>query len=96
LISAAVGLAAAVAHADDGGRKEMLGLAATAQIAVIPVWLGLVTVLGVPRTEETGVVATRTLTLFLNITIVIVSSLAAYVAIGAIPSTIRRIRTDGA
>ncbi|MBV9216005.1 MAG: hypothetical protein JO053_07490 [Acidobacteria bacterium] len=95
VISAAVGVAAALAHSDDGGRKEMIGLAATAQIAVIPVWLGLAAILGVPPTEAQGTPAAMLWTLVNNILIVITSSLVTYIAIGAIPVSIRRIRTKG-
>jgi hypothetical protein len=42
LISCAVGVAAGLATVDDVGRREMIGLAATAQIAIIPAWLGVV------------------------------------------------------
>src|SRR5207244_1628323 len=41
LISFAVGVAGALATGDDVGRREMIGLAATAQVAIIPVWFGL-------------------------------------------------------
>src|SRR5439155_4657848 len=46
VFSLAVGIAAGLATADDVGRREMIGLAATAQIAIIPAWLGLCLVLG--------------------------------------------------
>jgi hypothetical protein len=51
LISCAVGVAAGLATVDDVGRHEMIGLAATAQIAIIPAWLGLCLVLGFPGAE---------------------------------------------
>src|SRR5256714_14663215 len=41
LLSAVVGMAGGLATTDDVGRREMIGLAATAQIAIIPTWIGL-------------------------------------------------------
>lgn len=82
-ISLAVGVAAALANTDDGGRRELIGLAAAAQVAVIPAWLGTCAVLGVPATSSPGEVAARIGTLFLNIVVVIVASLATYIALNA-------------
>jgi hypothetical protein len=41
MLSALVGLAAALADVDDAGKKEMLGLAATSQLAVLATWSSL-------------------------------------------------------
>ncbi|WP_029033392.1 hypothetical protein [Salinimicrobium terrae] len=41
LISMAVGIAAGLAAVDDAGRRELIGLAATAHISVYPIWFGL-------------------------------------------------------
>ncbi len=49
LVSGVVGIAGALATADDVGRREMIGLAATAQIAIVPAWLGLCLILGFPQ-----------------------------------------------
>jgi hypothetical protein len=38
LISLVVGVAAGLATSDDVGRREMIGLAATAQVAIVPTW----------------------------------------------------------
>lgn len=45
-IGAVVGAAAAVASADDAGRHELIGLAATAHLSVLPVWAGITAVTG--------------------------------------------------
>jgi len=45
-IGAVVGAAAAIASADDAGRRELIGLAATAHLSVLPVWAGVVAVTG--------------------------------------------------
>jgi hypothetical protein len=84
VISLAVGIAAALANLDDAGRREMIGLAATAQIAVIPVWLGVSTVLGFPAAATQHDIWERVLVLFLNIIIVTGTSLITYVALSAL------------
>jgi hypothetical protein len=80
LISLAVGVAAALATADDVGRREMIGLAATAQIAIIPAWLGSCLVLGFPVADATRP-SQRVLALLLNIIAIIIAALFTYAAI---------------
>lgn len=80
LISLAVGIAAGLATADDVGRREMIGLAATAQIAIIPAWLGLCLVLGFPAADATPP-RTRVLALLLNIFAIVIAALGTYAAI---------------
>jgi hypothetical protein len=84
IISCAVGVAAALANTDDGGRRELIGLAATAQIALIPVWFGVCAVLGVPATSAPADVMIKVGTLFLNIVVVTGSSLATYLLLNAV------------
>ena len=83
-ISFSVGVAAALANSDDGGRRELIGLAAAAQIAVIPVWLGVCLVLGFPVSDAQDQPVGRLATLLLNILMILAGSLATYIAIGAI------------
>jgi hypothetical protein len=80
LISFAVGIAAGLATADDVGRREMIGLAATAQIAIIPAWLGLCLVLGFPAAEPTPP-QHRALALLANIGAIVVAAWCTYAAI---------------
>lgn len=80
LISFAVGIAAGLASADDVGRREMIGLAATAQIAIIPAWLGLCLVLGFPALDGTTPLR-RVLALLLNIIAIVIAALCTYAAI---------------
>jgi divalent metal cation (Fe/Co/Zn/Cd) transporter len=91
IISLAVGIAAALANTDDGGRRELIGLAATAQIAVIPVWLGVGFVLGFPAAATHVDILEKVLALFLNLLIVTAASLVTYLSLNAIggarPST---------
>jgi hypothetical protein len=80
LFSFAVGVAAGLATADDVGRREMIGLAATAQIAIIPAWLGLCLVLGFPAADSTPP-ARRMIGLLLNIVAIVIAALGTYAAI---------------
>src|SRR6185436_3649279 len=80
LISCAVGIAAGLATADDAGRREMIGLAATAQIAIIPAWLGLCLVLGFPVTDATPP-SRKLLSLVLNIAAIIAAAFVTYALI---------------
>ena len=41
LLSMTIGIAAGLGAIDDAGRRELIGLAATAHIAVYPIWFGL-------------------------------------------------------
>ena len=77
LISAAVGIAAGLATADDVGRREMIGLAATAQIAILPVWFGVSFVFGFPAVDSASP-AERALSFAANVGIIIVTSLCTY------------------
>jgi hypothetical protein len=94
LISLAVGVAAALANTDDVGRRELIGLAATSQIAIVPAWLGLCTVLGISPTEGSGVIEKRLLSLAINILCVIVASLATYIAIRVPKDSLRMINDE--
>jgi hypothetical protein len=82
LISLAVGIAAGLATTDDVGRRELIGLAVSAQIVIIPVWFGICFVFGFPATTGTGEIQTRALTFFINVLTVIISSLAVYILQG--------------
>lgn len=79
LISLAVGVAAALATVDDVGRREMIGLAATSQVAIIPVWFGVCLVFGFPAVSGVPP-GKRGLSLALNIVAIAVASLITYAA----------------
>ena len=83
LISLAVGIAAGLANSDDVGRREFLGLAATAQIAIVPVWFGICFVFGFPATDSQSEIAARAFGFALNVLTIIVSSLLVYIGLGA-------------
>ena len=95
LISCVVGIAAGLATADDVGRREMIGLAATAQVAIVPVWLGLGWVLGFPVLDATPP-SRRVLGLVLNIAIIVLASLVTYALIGVKGSALKCFKTDEA
>ena len=78
LITAAVGIAAGLAAIDDVGRRELIGLAAAAQLGIIPVWLGVTLVFGTsPGTNESEIY-TRILTFALNVLMLLLGSVAIY------------------
>ncbi|MDQ6786282.1 MAG: hypothetical protein M3033_05625 [Acidobacteriota bacterium] len=78
LISLAVGVGAGFATTDDVGRRELLGLAATAQIVLIPVWFGISFVFGFSQTENSSHIAERALAFVINASTIIVVALATY------------------
>ena len=91
LISLAVGIAAGLANIDDVGRRELIGLAATAQIALIPVWFGVCAVLGFPATTGESEITNRALSFFVNILTIIIASLAVYVLTGAASRSLAKV-----
>jgi len=80
-----------LANSDDVGRREFLGLAATAQIAIVPVWFGICFVFGFPTTTDQNEITTRALGFGLNVLTIIIASLATYILLGA---TNRRLPDD--
>ena len=80
VISLVVGVAAGLATADDVGRREMIGLAATAQVAIVPTWLGIALILGFPVADPTPP-KTRALSLLVNITGIVIASFLTYAAL---------------
>ena len=94
LISLAVGVAAGLANTDDVGRREMIGLAATAQIAIIPVWFGICFVFGFPSTVNQDEITNRALGFGLNVLTIIFASLATYVLLGAASRSFANIETE--
>jgi hypothetical protein len=91
LISLAVGVAAVLANVDDVGRRELIGLAATAQIAIIPVWFGICLVFGFPTTTNQTEIINRALGFGLNVVTIIISSLATYVLLGAASRSLAKV-----
>jgi hypothetical protein len=80
LLSLAVGLAAAFGTVDDAGRREMLGLAAASQLALLPCWLGLSfgTSMSVPDKELAG----RLASIFINPLVLAFAAAVGYAVLG--------------
>ena len=76
-IALVVGVAGGLATADDVGRREMIGLAATAQVAIIPVWFGACLVLGFPAANPSPP-GRRAIGLVANIATIAVAALVTY------------------
>jgi hypothetical protein len=93
LISGAVGTAASFATVDDVGGREMIGLAATAQIAIIPSWLGSCLVLGFPA-FNVNPVSDILLGLLLNVLAIVVTSFITYGVLRVKGSALRCFTTD--
>lgn len=86
LISAVVGIAAALSSADDAGRRELIGLAATAQVVLLPAWLGISLVFGFPA--DTSVVQ-RVATFGAIVATIVAAAVATYAAIGVRGQSVR-------
>lgn len=80
LISLAVGIAGALANTDDVGRRELIGLAATAQIAIVPVWFGIKTIFGFAESQSK--LLERAASLPLSVAIIIIAALITYLLLG--------------
>jgi hypothetical protein len=78
LLSLAVGIAAVLANVDDIGKRELIGLAATSQIAVIPVWFGICFVFGFPTILNGQEIMMRALTFLINILVILIVSFGVY------------------
>ena len=94
LISLAVGVAAGLANADDVGSRQLIGLAATAQIAIVPVWFGICFVFGFPSTTNEDEITTRALGFGLNVFTIIAASLATYVLLGAASRSLEKVKVN--
>jgi hypothetical protein len=81
LLSLVIGIAAGLATADDTGRREMIGLAATSQITILAVWLGITLGLGLPEADR-AVLGQRVAMLLLNVGTVVVAAAVAYGRLG--------------
>jgi hypothetical protein len=83
-ISAIVAVVASLATGDIVGRREFIAMAAAAQFAIYPAWLGIMLVLGLPDASTVG---QRLLTFGVNVVTMLVVSAAAYLFV--------RYRTEG-
>jgi hypothetical protein len=82
IISLAVGIASGLAIIDDTGKREMIGLAASSQIAIIPVWLGICLIFGLPAGSDTNDVLTHILSLIINSAAIIIGAVTVHIFTG--------------
>jgi hypothetical protein len=94
LIALAVGVAAGLANIDDVGNRAMIGLAATAQIAIVPVWFGVCFVLGFPITTGESEITTRAVSFIVTIFTIVLASLATYVLLGAASRQLQNVKSE--
>jgi len=93
LISLVVGVAAGLATADDVGRREMIGLAAVAQIAILPTWFGIWLVFG-SAADGSMAPAARALMLLVNVSTIVIAALGTYALLGLHGSGLARSPED--
>jgi len=92
LISVAVGVGAGFANIDDAGQRQLIGLAATAQIAVIPVWFGICAVFGFPGTVGRREIIEHGATFFVNTLTMIAVPFVVYTLTKAANRALKKTR----
>lgn len=94
LISLGVGIAAGLANSDDVGNRAMIGLAAGAQIAIVPVWFGVSLILGFSSTTAESEIINRAISFPVVVVTIIIASLTAYVLLGAASRQLKNVNTS--
>jgi hypothetical protein len=87
LIALIVGIAAGLASADDAGRRELIGLAATAHITVLPAWLGIALVFGL---LEAKTIEERLLSFGISVGTLTIASAGTFALLGMSGDGLRR------
>jgi hypothetical protein len=77
VLSLIVGIAGAIGSGDDSGRRELIGLAAASQVALVPAWLGISLVSGFDEPAG-GVLRERLLGFALNAAALVAAAAGAY------------------
>jgi hypothetical protein len=90
LISLAVGVAAALATVDDVGRRELIGLASAAQLAILPAWFGIAFIFGVSATESASP-AQRAVTFLVNVGTIVAAACGTYAFLRVRGAAVRRL-----
>ena len=85
---------AGFANIDDAGQRQLIGLAATAQIALVPVWFGIALVFGFPPNESQNQIIERAASFFLNTLTMIVVTFVIYTLTKAASSALKNIQTE--
>jgi hypothetical protein len=94
IISIAVGFAAVLASADDSGKRELIGLAATSQVAIVPVWFGISFVFGFSPTISNTETYMRAGGLVLNTLMIIVAAAITFFFCGILRRSLGRIPAE--
>jgi hypothetical protein len=89
IICIAVGIAAGLAAIDDAGRRELIGLAAAAQIGMLPVMLGIGIVYGTPTSGLS--LAARAGSLLANVATITISLMITHYVTNVV-GKIHRVR----
>jgi len=84
VIAIIVGVAAALGMADDSGRHELIGLAATAHTTILPAWFGMSLIYGFP---EASVTRERLISFALSVSMIILAA--------ALTFALLKMRGDG-
>ncbi|SFH14313.1 DUF389 domain-containing protein [Pontibacter chinhatensis] len=87
VLASLIGIAAALGAMDDAGRRELIGLAATAHISIYPAWFGLKLVFGF---EEGDKWAEHLLTFGINITSLTLAASITFIVLGVKGDGVRR------
>lgn len=87
LLSVIIGAGAGFANTDDAGQRQLIGFAAAAQIALVPVWFGICVVLGFPAAESRDQIISHAASFFLNtVTMIVVPFIVYTLSKAASPS----------
>jgi hypothetical protein len=89
-ISVAVGIAAGLASMDDAGRRELIGLAAASQIGIVPTWLGVTLIFGLPPAID-GSDVLQIVTMLVSSVLIIVTVVAIVQLASGVTRNIDRI-----
>ncbi|HEV7332693.1 MAG TPA: hypothetical protein VGN63_16760 [Flavisolibacter sp.] len=87
LLAAAIGVAAGLGSIDDAGRRELIGLAATAHISIYPAWLGLQVVFGEAGPHK---ITEHLLSFLINVVTLIFAAIITYAVAGMQGDGIRK------
>lgn len=93
LITLAVGIAAGFANIDDVGTRQVIGLAAAAQLGILPVWFGVCFRFGFPATSGQEITS-RALSFLVATATITISALMIYVLMGAASRALDRVKTE--
>lgn len=91
LITVGVGIAAGLATIDDVGRRELIGLAAAAQIGIIPVWFGVAFIFAAMHGTNSTHMPYRLATFGVNTLMLLLGSAAVYWLTGLAGPGVRSI-----